>query len=281
MPPENRLIKKMKALEEIQKFHAWIDKIFPKKPSRESFSTDDVQTGFVVFLDLLGSKLPKQCTKDDIMNNANILLKFYNESKSEDRGNKESPKVIAFSDSVIVLYPNVSLTTNEEDEQYQCEWLPNIISFLTDLQCYLLIKKDIIMRGGIAYGNFIYDDKLMLLTGDAYENAYIQESKNTKVPVISLHQTAKDEFENCFHNIDEMRLLDDGNGLVYLHYLVSLNSWQEWEGVSISKMLEKHKSIIFNNILNNSSAKDKYDFLKNYHNETIDRNDLDINLKIP
>jgi len=130
---------------------------------------------FVAFIDISGFKKKLQKDKEEAIKTLSL---FFNEGYKVLNHNKDVSGL--FISDCGILYAN----KKDDNNQTKLKKLLNVIKEIN----INLIKKDIILTTNIAYGDFIYKNKIELgnleknlMTGNAYVEAYLDSSKMKKV----------------------------------------------------------------------------------------------------
>lgn len=196
-------------------------------------------------------------------------LKFITGLKKE---NDEGPlsikefgkEVTVFSDSIVLSYPL----------HYESCLFYMLID-LIHIQLELLFK-GIIFRGGLVIGDVYHDGSIIF--GPGMVSAYYLESRFAKYPRIILEkQTIIDaiKYKARHHSYEQeleyvMSLVkEDNDGFYFVNFLAQYQELDEPEYYYM--MLRKVKEIILFEISRASEDRvlEKYEWIKNYYNETI------------
>lgn len=236
---------------------------------------------FIAYVDLLGfTKLVEEGNKT--VDELNVIL-FMPAKNSFVHGRSvyEENNIsfnFWFSDSYI---RSINLETHE-----LCS-ARNFIDYELKALCHYQIKTlrdhNLIMRGSIRIGDFFSDAEKNIFFGPAYIAAYKDEQEKAKFPRIIIDESVILFYDNpppWYKGIKEKKINDDvlsiyesklvskdEDGLFFIDYLdYSLR----WNISGIEDLLTKHKIHIIDNLKNNKLI-EKYYWMKDYHNRTIQR----------
>lgn len=260
------------------------------------------QNYYVAFLDILGFKEIVKSNEFKEINafigkyDKEYLLKLLNyglNDVSEDDPATNSLKIVQFSDSIVI-----SVLSNTD---YSFDIL---LLVLRDLIADCLLNHNILLRGGIAEGNFYINDNKLF--GTALNKAYNLENSSAVYPRIIFTKELLNNYENkCLGSMLCRGITAvDEDDYYFVDYLFSLN-WDLHFRSENKVWVEKYKAInekvasMYTDLLSketNNYVREKYVWLKHYYEKTqnkinsyFERNeikmveevwDMDINLLI-
>ena len=187
--------------------------------------------------------------------------------------NHYGKQVLALSDSVVVAInpkcPVVGDMGSSDFMGYSMYWMAQ-----SQYEC--ILQHGIFLRGGLGVGPFLFDKDILI--SPAQVEAYTIESKYAEVPVIALCQKTVDWIksnsqgptgvpkwqENYFRPLQSKSYRES------LYFLDYLRVAADDGGDDPFSPFNTHKKRIEEN-LNVGKAKEKYQWLAKYHNDTIDR----------
>jgi hypothetical protein len=177
-------------------------------------------------------------------------------------------RITQFSDSIVISF--------KADQNGEIFNLLADIHFLTKL----LVKNDVLCRGGIAYGKLIHDDKFVF--GPALIDAYHAESKAAHYPRIILDKTILQlaaKFHNNEYNSPEWELGSiftmlnkDTDEMFYIDYIEK----GEWGNLIIDyskqQYVDKLRQIIQQGVKSpRPDIKVKYGWMQDKYNKLVDQ----------
>lgn len=197
--------------------------------------------------------------------------KYLDESKGEIKIDDSCRTITQFSDSIFI-----SFCVKSPSELF------SILSNILYLQMNLIATKNILIRGGCAYGKTFHDEKYLF--GNAVNKAYEIECKKAKYPRIIIpedviEECAKFSSNDYYDENDEKKdimsfLKRDDDNFYYIDYFSrsviesELDPYETWEAY-----MERIKSICQTNTHGfDEKVKEKYDWLKNKYDEAINCN---------
>ena len=265
-----------------------------------TFTTEYYENNYrkylVTYLDLLGFKNQIKTAENNADMQAELLVTISRISRNffKDTIGFDLAKHLWFSDSFTRCTPII-----ESDIQRSLEaTLRRELKLIAQVQLDLFINYDILVRGGISFGEMYCDERKSILFGPPLIEAYRLESQDAKYPRIVLCDKLKEIVENnnifstrqtsCCWNYKNTELLrniyqyifvsSDDKGeksIYYVDYLRTILTEYSIFGVEESELfsiLNTHKSRIldfYNRNKETESIKEKAEWLINYHNETI------------
>jgi len=180
-------------------------------------------------------------------------------------------KVLALSDSVVVaINPRCEVLPHMGPSDYLGDTFYGLA--LSQIEC--VFTHDIFLRGGLGVGPFIFENEI--LVSPAQVQAYYVESKHAEVPVIALCKKTRDwiianskgrtgvaGWQKKYFRLLQKKI--DQDAVYFLDYLrIAVDDY----GEDVFTPLRTHKRRIEPKL--SGTAKDKYQWLAKYHNETID-----------
>ena len=214
---------------------------------------------FVFFIDVLGFKniVDKEKKPSDVIKVIKALSEiFERENKEKNSKLKFDFKITQISDCIII-----SFNTSKNFEFYY------LLLLMAKAQIDAFIKHDLLFRGGGAYGEMVHDDKYLF--GKAYQEAYKIESKKAKYPRIVFKKELLDLIPNEVQKELAMELLEEDEEYYYMDFinLLSTDHFKEEEQI---KNLNITKSIIEKNMDKERKILEKYEWLRDRYNKTVD-----------
>jgi hypothetical protein len=182
-------------------------------------------------------------------------------------------RTLALSDSVVIAISPICPAIRHMGKN---DFWGYSIYGLAQAQYDCILKHGIFLRGGFAVGPFLFDKDL--LVSPAQVEAYYIESKDAQVPVIALSHktyvwiqqnstgpTGVENWQEKYFRVLRQRAFDPP--IYFLDYLrVAIDDAAE----DPVPLVRRHKELI-QRALASSQAKDKYQWLAKYHNETIEK----------
>lgn len=228
---------------------------------------------YVIFLDILGFKnmVMKSENNPNLLEKINKILNRIQEIKTDDvLLTKSDRQVSIFSDSIIISYSSIK---------------PGIVYPILEDIIYLCIEfsyENIWIRGGISFGKLYHKgDKCF---GPALINATNLESKHAKYArvvvdtdflVTTIANPPKSfsikEYKN---GIMDLLKKDSSDNVYYLNFLDSIPYTLD-NPDDIETIFFKIKNNITQSLIsykNNTEILEKYEWMKNYYNETVEKN---------
>lgn len=226
----------------------------------------------ILFIDLLGFKSAIDKSVDDeelfkkIHSAVNSLYRAKDENyKGPLLGKDFGVEISVFSDSLVI-----SKDLNDSGSFY---YLLNI-AYFTIIE---ILSSGFLARGAITIGKLYHNKKVIF--GPAINNAYLLESKCAIYPRVIVEKEIVEKMllENHLNEIDEERkwyeklLKEDEDGLQFIDFLSPYHQFDDFE--EYCWLLGKIKELILTgmNSDNNLSVRQKYIWLKNYFNNTLDQ----------
>ena len=214
---------------------------------------------FVFFIDVLGFK--NIVNKEEKPSNVIKVIKalseiFERENKEKNPKLKFDFKITQISDCIII-----SFNTSKNFEFYY------LLLLMAKAQIDAFIKHGLLFRGGGAYGEMVHDKKYLF--GNAYQEAYTIESKKAKYPRIMFKKELIDLIPNKDQKELAMELLEEDEEYYYMDFinLLSTDHFKEEEQI---KNLNITKSIIEKNMDKERKILEKYEWLRDRYNKTVD-----------
>lgn len=210
---------------------------------------------YVFFIDILGfkNKIENSKTPEEIINIIDILRNdFYRQKNKKTKLNLNITQV---SDCIVISFP--------KDTNFEMFQMLMIISYV---QINAFIKHGLLLRGACTFDNIIHDEKYLF--GKAYQNAYLLEEKKALYPRIIFPKTLIDNLSNgeklhcmdILNNDDEYYYID-----IFKNEIISSDNIQKQK-----ELLEAAKKIINENIQKYNNILNKYNWLKESCNITIE-----------
>lgn len=244
------------------------------------------ETRYIAFLDILGfSDMVERSTKNQsILNNINKAINYIYEVRHDNYHGSLAQvelgkEVTTFSDSIVISY-NASTPGGG-------------FHVLIDLVfiCIDLLSLGILVRGGVTVDPLIHNRKKCF--GPAMNKAYKMESKDANYPRIIIDadvleydlknpgsvNTVEWEYQYLMNLIHK----DSNDKLLFLDYLKQQNEFDESD--FYLEFLYNTRNFIMENLTKfkeNEKSKrvyEKYKWLKQYYNETINTFDFKFGLK--
>lgn len=233
--------------------------------------------GIVIFIDVLGTKERENDFKNSLKIN-NIFHNTLEDGEKHNNGNIIYQRhVYTFSDCAYIIYDY-----KEDIEESRKDWgkLTKAALYNTELIIEKFLKKNLISRGGISYGDVYYEENRSLFFGPAINEAHELESKEAIYPriivspkVAQLYFFRERDFLYKESSPEQREFARKINGVILkrdekkfmLHYLNSYelgHNYLELEEkfnellIYIENQLEKYK--------NNNRILEKYEWLKKY-----------------
>lgn len=176
-----------------------------------------MERAVVTFIDILGFKnLVENRSENEMREILSLFHRLNNESPFSRDIHKDSTllkelartiKIIFFSDSVVrIRYAPDYEKSNICDGLYMCI-LEKELLILAEIQSDLL-KKGILIRGGITIGDIFYDNETYQLFGKAMTRAYELESKIANYPRIIIDPTFSNVYARSIDFIESPIYID-------------------------------------------------------------------------
>jgi hypothetical protein len=236
----------------------------------------------VAFIDILGFKDIVNESKDkcqiikeiieamdlakDIKKLAELMKKAYIVDENNDK-HKIDMQLTLFSDSVIISI--------NDDKKIKTELYNAFFNNLKKL-AYALARRNFFLRGGITYGKLYHVENKCF--GPAMNKAYALESTVANYPRIVVDKKALEEINKLKEEyvitdkIDSIEILD----YLYMKIYSCISSENKDESAEYLKSLLEIKNNVEKNILkfkdrDNEKLLIKYQWYKNYYNDTIQK----------
>lgn len=243
----------------------------------------DSKWRIAAFIDMLGFSNKLERAGNDIKALQKIyetLKCFYNEFNNKNENDWD--EVRFFSDCAYISSKLEDPTgkTNIYDH------LGIILSSLAQAQGYLIINKNIFVRGGIDIGKIITDEQEDIEVSSAYYRAYTIEHTLARYPVIRIGEKFIEQINikecsgyQCHGSIGPNDNLFiqcsgfDGELFYILNYLqIMINN-------NVSECLYRHKKYIIESYKKNKTfkVKEKYRWLGLYYHNKVIKNNPDLN----
>lgn len=182
----------------------------------------------------------------------------------------DKTNVTCFSDSIIVSVNLQNIGVNEA--------VSTLIANLSYISSYLL-SEDILIRGGLTYGNLIHNENGIVL-GQALIDAYKTESQLSVYPRILLSKELLGKLNypltmkrNRYPYHQYVCRFPDGCvGFHQLIFFQVIQSWTEMPKDKLKQYLLQAKKVIISGLdlnLDNPNVFKKYDWLKEQYNKLI------------
>lgn len=219
----------------------------------------------IAYIDILGTKQTiknKDSTRklieayNDVLGNNDAFLKNLQlyEEKNKDNFTPEKVNLKIFTDNILLYVPY------SQDNFFWA--FIKIVYYLTRIHLILLLKHNLLIRGGVSLGSLYADDKFVI--GDGIERAYIIEEKRAKYPRIILDKFIIKKIKEDTHKektiYDEKLITTDFDGELFIDYLSKLkqNELDELENSILKTLSEMNKSN------SDDGACSKWNWLLNY-----------------
>lgn len=228
---------------------------------------------FIAFVDILGFKeIVKKASNDveyqeKVSKVLNYIAKIRNDNYYSDWARHGVfNDVSVFSDSIVISYP-----CDRSDGDGLFYLLMDLIHL-----CFILIRNDIYVRGGITVGKVIHNQNISW--GSAFVQAYELENQNAIYPRIIIDKKAIERGKELYYqkfpldeNGDDLGKLisRDADGAYFLDYL---SQWGEFDyPEDYFEWLEHIRVSVENNLKNESEPriKMKYVWFARYYNDTV------------
>lgn len=239
------------------------------------------RNAIVTFLDVLGFRSLIKDESAEAIDSILEKMSKYAAPTADPDDDPYHPATTTFSDCVM----RISFTDSEANSDYQIGLLFYELLALVHAQSEL-IDNDVIVRGGVAFGDIFYQDQRVF--GPAMVDAYELESKKAIFPRIvvspkwmeilksdrfirSKNHTLKEELK-YIHKL----IRQDDDGLYFIDYIRAIQSELDDPEAGYILFLERHRSLIKRNLGKHAGQErvlDKYKWLSRYHDELI--NELD------
>ncbi|WP_415330926.1 hypothetical protein [Clostridium perfringens] len=234
-----------------------------------------------IFIDILGTRDKSEF--DEWYNIASIFHDTVEREKKLDNSHTNAiykREVHMFSDCAYIIY---DYKDDIEEEKKDMNALMAIACYNTEKVLYEFLKNGFIARGALTYGDIYYEVDRNICFGPAMNRAYDLESHEAKVPRVIIDPQYVEELLK--YNNENYRAIDkpkssngeiikkDVDGFYYIHYLntMSLGMRQMDDNEVIDKITKLCESEIAKKRETKEleeSIKNKYDWLKNYINNS-------------
>lgn len=233
-----------------------------------------------------------------IYKTARKLEKFIKKNKDFDLYAYYDVNVVFISDSIIINYSPIEQKNDIPEPLYYLHSANTLLIIIKRLQTLIykcLKEKNIFLRGGVS-NNFCYI-KDNFAFGEGLIEAYKTESKKAIYPRICLSDSVTNNsklieaFETICKMIYKAQYIRTENNISFIDYLThNLNETQQsmTQIYVIISFFKVHKEAIENKLLeinlkiesekdedklkSLNRVKDKFNWLKNYHNESLKGN---------
>lgn len=225
--------------------------------------------GLVTYFDVLG--FSEQIRTKDCGQIHKVLDVFSYHSVEDTNGEEEDClKTFIFSDCVVRF---VDLNTKFYPANNPFLELINLIRIQGEL-----INQGIVIRGGITYGEFYFDSKKHFIYGPGIVRAVALE-KLAKFPrivvdsyilkLVESNASFKMPHHTSEYELQQVKSVLRTEDQVYLNYFkVFQDEVDDIESYGV--WMDKHRSLILNGLLSEDiSTREKYQWLKKYHNEIV------------
>ncbi len=217
----------------------------------------------VIFIDILGSQ-----SRDDFEELYEINELFHSELLENVKQDREyiayQRHIYTFSDCAYLIYDYRDKSENDWGKLFNVALLncePLLMKFLS---------KELIFRGGAAFGNVYYDNSKNMFFGDAVNKAYQYESTVANVPRIVIDEYVASQIYSLYSGKKISIVQRDSDGKYYLNYFKSLQ-----EGIDYSLIIQKTNEQFINDLItlcenrisafsSNANIRLKYEWLKGY-----------------
>ncbi len=238
--------------------------------------TDRYEHRVVLFLDILDFQGIINRTVDGENDNPQKIQKLYDTLElmrqvlhiDIPNFDQTSKRITQFSDSIII--------------SFKAEQKGEILAMLADIHFLtkVLVKNDVLCRGGIAFGKLVHDDKFVF--GPALIAAYHSESKAALYPRIILDKTILQlaaKFHDNEFNSPERELGSiftminkDTDEMLYIDYIEKGEWGNQIVDYSKQQYADKLRQIIQQGIIAlRPDIKVKYGWMQNKYNKLVDQ----------
>lgn len=225
----------------------------------------------VIFIDILGSQ-----SRDDFEELYEINELFHSELLENVKQDREyiayQRHIYTFSDCAYLIYDYRDKSENDWGKLFNVALLncePLLMKFLS---------KELIFRGGVAFGSVYYDNNKNMFFGDAVNRAYQYESTVAKVPRIVIDEYVANQIYPLYSEKKICIVQQDSDGKYYLNYFKSLQ-----EGIDYSLITQKTNDQFINDLIklcknrisafsSNDSIQLKYEWIKKYSEKSKNNN---------
>lgn len=225
----------------------------------------------VVFIDILGSQ-----SRDDFEELYEINELFHSELLENVKQDREyiayQRHIYTFSDCAYLIYDYRDKSENDWGKLFNVALLncePLLMKFLS---------KELIFRGGAAFGSVYYDNNKNMFFGDAVNTAYQYESTVAKVPRIVVDEYVANQIYPLYSRKRKCIVQQDSDGKYFLNYFKSLQ-----EGIDYSPIIQKTNDQFINDLIrlcenrilafsSNDNIRLKYEWLKTYSEKSKNYN---------
>ena len=208
----------------------------------------------ILYIDILGTKsILSSEDEEKILLFISNMTEFYHIIFDPYVGTK------IFSDNIIIF------------DDYSEENLEKMVDIASQTQFYLLMKYNLLSRGGIARGKLYYDD--MCILGKGLVDAYYLESKVANYPRIVLSDDLTDDLPSTCKSMDD--------GHIMVNYMLNFNDQNS--NLPVYNNVKNHHDILVklaNSSMNECDEKEqerincKYLSIMRYHNNYCKENYL-------
>lgn len=243
-----------------------------------------MQEHLVGFIDILGFGSQVMAAKDKtsfqkVYETVKLVQEAFDKSSASDDPEEQEAtnthwgkRVLALSDSLVVaINPQCPVLSDLGPSDF----LGDSIYGLAQSQYQCIFDYDVFLRGGLGVGPFLFDNDI--LVSPAQVEAYYVESKHAEMPVIALCQKTVDWIKAHSQGPTGVPKWQDKyfrplqtktyrESLYFLDYLRVAGDDGDDESY---KMFRVHKNRVEQNLAT-QKAKEKYQWLAKYHNDTID-----------
>ena len=225
----------------------------------------------VIFIDILGSQ-----SRDDFEELYEINELFHSELLENEKQDREyiayQRHIYTFSDCAYLIYDYRDKSENDWGKLFNVALLncePLLMKFLS---------RELIFRGGVAFGSVYYDTNKNMFFGNAVNKAYQYESTVAKVPRIVVDEYVANQIYLLYSEKKKCIVQQDSDGKFFLNYFKSLQ-----EGIDYSPITQKTNEQFINDLIrlcenrilaffNNDNVRLKYEWLKTYSEKSKNYN---------
>ena len=217
----------------------------------------------VIFIDILGSQ-----SRDDFDELYEINELFHSELLNNVKQDRYyiayQRHIYTFSDCAYLIY--------DYKDKFENNWgsLFNVALLNCEPLLMKFLSRELIFRGGVAFGSVYYDNNKNMFFGDAVNKAYQYESTVAKVPRIIIDDYVGDQITPLYSGKKRCIVQKDLDVKYYLNYFKSLQ-----EGIDYSPIIQKTNEQFINDLIglcinrissfsSNDNIRLKYEWLKAY-----------------